>query len=260
MVGMLQVTDLNKSFDATGTHRRIALCGVNLSLGGGEWVTLLGENGSGKSTLFRLITGEERPDSGEIILNGTKASQLPPYRRSAMVTHIHQSREEGIPKAMTVEEVMRLAVERNVCADGKGRRIDLEVRARLESVREGFSSNASQQVWHLSGGEHQLLSLAVAAALAGSNAVNRHLLLLDEHVSQLDPIARDEVMNSTESLIRGSGMNAIMATHDCGLASHYGDRQIILGKGRIVIDLKGQDRITNESELRSILLQFGRQS
>jgi len=257
---MLQVSDLYKSFDGTGTYRRTALNGINFSLGEGEWVTLLGENGSGKSTLFRLITGEERPDSGEIILNGIKASQLPPHRRSAMVTHIHQSREGGIPKAMTVAEVMRLAVERNLSGGGKKGQIDLEVKTRLESVREGFSSTASQQVWHLSGGEHQLLSLAVAAALAGSNVANRHLLLLDEHVSQLDPIARDEVMNSTESLIRGSGMNAIMATHDCGMASRYGDRQIILGRGRILSDVKGQDRITDESALKSIMLQSGQQS
>ena len=126
----------------------------------------------------------------------------------------------------------------------KVREIRAEIVRFLESANRGFSRVLNEQVWHLSGGEHQLLSLAVAAVLVGSRK-GKHLLLLDEHVSQLDTLARKVVMEATERLIRESAISAIMATHDPRLACRYGDRQIVISHGRVVCDLN-ESRLSNQ--------------
>jgi len=215
---------------------------------------MLGENGSGKSTFFRLVTGEVLPDSGEIWVNGDNVSHVPPHRRARFVTHIHQSREVGLPRALTVAEVMRLAIEAGRL-ELKGGIRDDEIAQRLETIRKGLSRIIREQVWHLSGGEHQLLSLAVAAALADSQTSGAHILLLDEHVAHLDPVSYDTVMESTSTLVRGKGMSAIMATHSCEMASSFGDRQVLLSHGRIVDSRSGADRLSAK-ELKDVLVNI----
>src|ERR1017187_9810501 len=251
---MLRFENVTKRF-ALGDRRSVlALDGVDFHLQPGEWVVMLGENGSGKSTFFRLVTGEVFPDSGGIWLNGNNASRVAPHRRARFVTHIHQSRDVGLPRALTVAEVMRLAIE----AGGielKGRIRDDEIARRLETTRKGLSRVIREQIWHLSGGEHQLLSLAVAAALADSQTRGTHVLLLDEHVAHLDPVSYDIVMESTSTLVRGKGMSAIMATHSCEMASGFGDRQVLLSRGRIVDSRSGADRLSAK-ELKDVLLNI----
>lgn len=252
-MNMLRFDDVTKVFGGGTGLTVVAIDGLTLEVKCAEWVLMLGENGSGKSTLLKLVTGELKPDKGEIWLAGAQVSEMQPHKRSRFVTHIHQSRDAGLPKSLTVREVLRLALETSEGTQLRRRDCERAVYERLEVIREGLSRVASEQLWHLSGGEHQLVALAVASALADDRGKRGHLLLLDEHVSQLDPHAREVVMGATERLIRRLGLSAIMATHDCDLASRYGDRRVILRRGRVAYSLSAGDGVTSASELRMLL-------
>src|SRR5579872_709318 len=110
---MLRFDGVSKVFHGTNGHAVVAIDALSFDLLPGEWVVMLGENGSGKSTIFRLVTGELVPEQGEIWFHGGRASQIPPHARSRFLTHIHQSRDMGLPKSLTVWEVIRLALETN---------------------------------------------------------------------------------------------------------------------------------------------------
>ena len=124
---------------------------------------------------------------------------------------------------------------------------------RLEELRSGLSRVLKEQIWHLSGGEHQLVTLAVASIFADGQPKGSHVLLLDEHVSQLDPISHDIVMGATERLIRDRELSAIMATHNCELAVRYGDRQVVVSRGRIVRSLSGESRVRTVEGLKKCM-------
>ena len=247
---MLQLRDISKRFSVGSNRETVALDHLDFVLGLGEFVVMVGENGSGKSTLFRVVTGEVHADSGRVFFGATDASRMPPHKRARYVTHIHQSRESGLPLSLTVEEVMRLAYESRGFANARPRSVWQGAAERLERFRYGLSRVLKEQIWNLSGGEHQLVSLAVASVFADGQPKGSHVLLLDEHVSQLDPVAHDVVMEATDRLIRDGELSTIMATHNCELAVRYGDRQIVLSRGRVARDLAGDARIRSAEGLK----------
>jgi putative ABC transport system ATP-binding protein len=247
---MLRLQNVSKRFNIGNDREVVALDHLTFTLGPGEFVVMVGENGSGKSTFFRVVTGEVFADSGQAFLGEKDVSHMEAYRRARYVTHIHQSRESGLPLSLTVEEVMRLAYESRHPARVQSGTLRKDVGDRLETFRRGLSGVLKEQIWHLSGGEHQLVSLAVASIFADGQPKGSHVLLLDEHVSQLDPIAHDVVMEATDRLIRAGQLSTVMATHNCELAVRYGDRQIVLSQGRIAREFSGDSRIRSVEALK----------
>jgi putative ABC transport system ATP-binding protein len=247
---MLRLQSVSKRFNIGNDREVVALDRLSFTLGPAEFVVMVGENGSGKSTLFRVVTGEVFADSGQVLFAEKDVSRMEAHRRACYVTHIHQSRESGLPLSLTVEEVMRLAYESRHPEKVRSGLVRKDIADRLEAFRRGLSSVIKEQIWHLSGGEHQLVSLAVASLLADGQPKGSHVLLLDEHVSQLDPVAHDVVMEATDRLIRDGGLSTIMATHNCELAVRYGDRQIVLSRGRIAREFSGDSRIRSAEALK----------
>jgi len=249
---MLRLKRVSKRFNIDSDREVVALNALDFELARGEFVTMVGENGSGKTTLLRVVTGEIAADAGQVLFGNVDATKMPPYHRARFVTHIHQSRESGLPLSLTVEEVMRLALESRT--HGITRRgIHQRAEEQLESLRKGLSRTLKEQVWHLSGGEHQLVNLAVASVFADGPSKGGHILLLDEHVSQLDPVAHSVVMEATDQLIRSRRLSAVMATHNFELAVEYGDRQVVLSEGRILKEFVGESRIRSPRELKDVI-------
>jgi len=255
---MLQLRGISKRFNTGNNREVVALDHLDFALGLGEFVVMVGENGSGKSTLFRVVTGEVFADSGQVFFGETDASRMPAHKRARYVTHIHQSRQSGLPLSLTVEEVMRLAYESRSPARLRSGTLRQGAADRLDTFRCGLSRVLKEQIWSLSGGEHQLVSLAVASVFADGQPKGSHVLLLDEHVSQLDPMAHDVVMEATDRLIRAGELSAIMATHNCELAVRYGDRQIVLSRGRVAGEFAGDSRIRSVEALKECVSRLAR--
>jgi iron(III) transport system ATP-binding protein len=187
---------------------RAVLGGVTLEVRPGEWLALLGPSGSGKTTLLRLISGLDRPDGGEVLLDGRSVSSVPPRdRRIGMVFQ-----DLALWPYLTVEEHVREA------SHGDGR-------ATIE--RFGLGGFEHKRPHELSGGERQ--RLALARALAGWP----QLLLLDEPFSNLDPLLRRVLAETVAELHRAEGMTTVCVSHHFDAPVRRANRVVLLREGKV---------------------------
>jgi putative ABC transport system ATP-binding protein len=199
--------------------------GVNLTVGRGEFVALLGASGSGKSTLLNLIAGLDRPTGGSIYVLGRdlakmSSQELARYRRET-VGMIFQS--FNLIPAMTLEENVELPL----------RFAEVERGERANRVKEALERvDLIKRLGHrppeLSGGEQQ--RVAIARALVNRPA----LLLADEPTGNLDSRTGTEIMSLLRNLNRTLATTVIMVTHERALADEYAHRSIHLADGRVV--------------------------
>ncbi len=200
---------------------------VTLSIGGGEFVALLGSSGSGKSTLLNLMAGLDRPTSGAIFAHDRNLAEM-----SSEELAKHRSHTIGIVfqafnllSRMTLEEnvelPLRLAeVERS---ERTGR-----VREAVDRVR--LSARLTHRPSELSGGEQQRAALARAL-------VNRPTILLaDEPTGNLDSATGDEIMLLLREINETLGMTIVMVTHEQPRAERFAHRLIHMGDGKVLND------------------------
>jgi putative ABC transport system ATP-binding protein len=250
---MLRLKQVTKSFRLPYGTIIKAVDKLSLSIAKTDFAVVVGPNGAGKSTLFDLISGRSYVDSGQIFFNNMDITFRPAHKRSRYITLISQLRGAGLPRAMTVREAIRLALEAG--RRPLGTSIDKCISERLEVLEPGLSRLLTNQIWHLSGGEYQLVALSVATILCEQSTDGLHIILLDEHVSQLAPKARDRVLRATTDLVNRQHLTALLATHSPVIATSLGNRQIVIANGRVVIDRSGADRINDVKDFREILLE-----
>jgi phosphonate transport system ATP-binding protein len=226
----LRVSGLCKRFD-----ERSVLEGVDLVLGHGESVALVGANGSGKSTLLRCCLGLIAPDEGSVVLLGESLSWLrgKRLRRLRGRTGIIWQRHNLVPRLSALANVVHGAQ----CASDDPRlwfrstapeRVRAEARAALAAV--GLGALAGQRADKLSGGESQ--RVAIARALMQRPA----LIFADEPVASLDPRVGEEVMSLLVREARRRSAALLFVSHDLRLALEHADRVVGLRRGRIELD------------------------
>jgi putative spermidine/putrescine transport system ATP-binding protein len=206
----------------TGIRKRygdvVAVDGVDLTVGDGEFFTLLGPSGSGKTTTLRVIAGFEHPDEGTVRLGGQDITDRPPFRRD--VNTVFQ--DYALFPHMTVAD--------NVAYGLKVKGVDRAQRTRrvgevLERVRLG--SYGKRKPVQLSGGQRQRVALARAI-------VNEpQVLLLDEPLGALDLKLRQEMQVFLKTLQRELGMTFLYVTHDQEEALTMSDHVAVFNEGRI---------------------------
>jgi len=215
----LEIHNLKKSFGNQNVIRN-----VNLEVGSGEFISLLGASGSGKTTLLRLIAGLEQPDSGTIENDeqlyysneGTTQMLAPSKRNIGMVFQ-----DFALWPHMSVFE--NIAYPLRVKKDTKN--LKQRVREVLQEVRlEGYEK---RKIHELSGGQQQRVSLARAI-------ISRcDLVLMDEPLSALDAGLREDMRLLIQRLVKQYGMTAIFVTHDQYEAMTMSDRIAVMQEGRI---------------------------
>ena len=196
----------------------VAVAGVDLDIGAGEFFTLLGPSGSGKTTTLRVIAGFERPDAGRVELQGVDVTRVAPSQRA--VNTVFQ--DYALFPHMTVAE----NVEYGLRVRGMSRR-DRRARANdvLERVRlPGLGDRKPVQ---LSGGQRQ--RVALARAIVNGPPV----LLLDEPLGALDLKLRQEMQIFLKALQRDLGITFVYVTHDQEEALSMSDRMAVFNEGRI---------------------------
>jgi iron(III) transport system ATP-binding protein len=203
--------------DATVLH------GVDLEVGAGELVALLGASGSGKSTLLHVVAGLLEPTAGEIWLNGERVAghgrSTPPDRRNVGLVFQNFALWPHIRVIETVGYPLRRA----------GRSRD-EARASACELLEqlGIAHLADQRPTQLSGGEQQRVGLARALAR------NAQLYLLDEPTAHLDTHLRAAFQEAVLARRRETGAAIVYATHDAGEALGLADRLALVEHGRLI--------------------------
>jgi lipoprotein-releasing system ATP-binding protein len=216
----LELRGVVRTFKQGGENLQV-LRGVQLALRAGEMVALVGPSGAGKSTLLHVAGLLERPDAGEVLLNGRDCGQMgdderTEMRRSALgfVYQFHHL----LPEFSALENVM---VPQMIAKVARGAARE---RARELLASVGLAARASHRPARLSGGEQQ--RVAIVRALANRPSV----VLGDEPTGNLDHHTADEVMGSLMALVRQTGLAALIATHNLDLARRL-DRILVLEDG-----------------------------
>jgi len=199
----------------------IAVDDVSIDVNEGEFVVLLGPSGAGKTTTLRLIAGLERPDEGEIFIDGEAATDMHPADRD--VAFIFQ--QYSLYPHLTVFGNLAFPLR-----SPRRRTSEAEVSARVRSVAQmlHIESKLANMATHLSGGEMQ--RVAIGRALVREPKV----FLMDEPLSSLDAKLREELRIELKRLHRSIGATIIYVTHDQVEATTLADRIGILEHGRIV--------------------------
>lgn len=223
---MISIARLRKNFQS-GDHAVAALAGIDLEVAQGEFFVLLGPSGSGKTTLLRSVAGLEKPDQGEITLNGkvvfSSGKKIATYPEEREIGMVFQS--YAIWPHLTVAENIGLVLTR-----GRLRMSKRQARERIgESLAmvqlDGFENRPARL---LSGGQQQRVALARALA------VNPALLLMDEPLSNLDARLREEVRSTIKKLTAKLGITVLYVTHDQVEAMVLADRIAVMSQGKIL--------------------------
>jgi len=220
---MLSFRSVVKSFGAGSTEVR-ALTEIDLDIARGEFVAIMGPSGCGKSTLLHLAGALERPNAGQVKVDGIDLSDLSHVEAADLrrrdIGYVFQQLNL-IPSLTALENVM-LPLE----LDGVARRKAKEVA--VDSLkRVGIDEQVNRYPDDFSGGQQQ--RIAIARAIIG----NRRLLLADEPTGALDTVNADQVVELLGDLAREQGVTVVMVTHEPRFASAT-DRVVFLRDGRIV--------------------------
>ena len=218
MEPLISARDLKKNFGKVE-----ALKGVSLDVAEGEKVVVIGPSGSGKSVLIRSINGLERPDSGELTVNGIDmmAKKVDTRKLASEVAMVFQG--YNLYPHKTVLENVTFAPIKVL----KVPKAEAEEAGRAYLERVGLSSKLDKYPDQLSGGQQQRVAIA--------RALNMHpkIMLLDEPTSALDPEMVNEVLDVIKSLAE-TNMTIVMVTHEMGLARDAADRVVFMENGLVV--------------------------
>jgi len=208
----LSLRGVSRSF---GAHR--VLRGIDLDVAPGQFVAIVGRSGCGKSTLLRLISGLDRPTSGNVVVDGQiegwrdtvrlmfQEPRLLPWQR------VRANVEVGLPPGTNARERRRQAEQ--------------------GLARVGLSGRENDWPSLLSGGQRQRVALARALVS------HPRLLVLDEPLGALDALTRIEMQDLIERVWREKGFTAIVVTHDVTEAVALADRILLVEDGRVAIDI-----------------------
>ena len=218
---MIEFNDVVKSY----REGNDALKGVNMQIEDGEFCFLVGPSGSGKSTIIKLITGELKPTSGTVHVNGyslerIRKREIPYLRRTIGVVF----QDFRLISKMTVYDNVAFAMR----VVGSRER---EIRERVPYVLDlvGLSSKEHRHPGELSGGEQQ--RLAIARALIN----NPSTIIADEPTGNLDPQMSFEIMSLLQE-INNLGTTMLVVTHAKDLVERFNKRTIVINDGLIVSD------------------------
>ena len=218
---MIEFTDVVKTYNIGNQ----ALRGVSLQIEDGEFAFLVGPSGSGKSTIIKLITGELKPTSGSVHVNGyslerIRKKEIPYLRRTVGVVF----QDFRLIENMTVYENVAFAM-RVIGASEK------EIKERVPYVLDlvGLENKSSRHPGELSGGEQQ--RLAIARALVN----NPSTIIADEPTGNLDPARSLEIMTLLQE-INNLGTTLLVVTHEMDLVQRFAKRVIAIDEGLVISD------------------------
>ncbi len=242
---MLELRHIFKTYNPGSVTEMCLFEDFGLTVEDGQFVSVVGSNGSGKTSMLNIICGSIPVDSGDVLIGGKSILKLRDYKRYARIGRVYQNPAVGTCPSLTMLENMSLA-------DNKGKRFGLSFgvdRSRVDFYREqlatlglGLEDKMDVKLGSLSGGQRQ------AAALIMSTLTPLDFLILDEHTAALDPRTAELIMRLTDKIVREKGLTAIMVTHNLRYAAEYGNRLLMMDRGKIVLDQAGEEKANTTTQ------------
>ena len=252
---MLEIKNIHKTFNEGTINEKKVFEGLSLTLEDGDFVTVIGGNGAGKSTMLNIVAGAYPVDEGQVIIDGVDVTKLPEFKRASYIGRVFQDPRMGTASDMWVEENMSIADSRGHrrgvrwAIRGKDR---AKYREQLKMLDLGLEDRLTTKMGLLSGGQRQAITLLMAAMKKPK------LLLLDEHTAALDPKTAAKVLEITDKLIEENNLTALMVTHNMRDAIAHGNRIIMMNAGKIVLDIKGEEK--KKLTVEALLAEFTKAS
>lgn len=252
---MLLVNGIYKVFNPSTINEKVALRNVSVKLDEGDFVTLIGGNGAGKSTLLNCVAGVHSVDKGSILIDDVDVTKLSEHKRAALLGRVFQDPMMGTAANMGIEENLALAYRRG---QRRGLKWGISNKERalykemLEPLGLGLENRLSAKVGLLSGGQRQALTLLMATLKKPK------VLLLDEHTAALDPKTAEKVLELSDKFIEEGKLTTLMVTHNMRDAIKHGNRLIMMHDGRIILDIKGEEK--KKLTVEQLLERFGKVS
>lgn len=236
---MLELKNIHKTFNLGTINEKKALCGIDLHLKEGDFVTVIGGNGAGKSTMLNAITGVWPVDEGTISINGVNVTAVTEHKRAEFIGRVFQDPMMGTAANMDIAENLALAYRRG---DKRGLKWGVtkaeraHYREELKKLGLGLEERMSVKVGLLSGGQRQALTLLMATLKRPK------LLLLDEHSAALDPATAQKVLELTDGIVAQNKLTTLMITHNMTDAINLGNRILMMHAGKIILDISGEEK------------------
>ncbi|MDS3817752.1 ATP-binding cassette domain-containing protein [Streptococcus pneumoniae] len=251
MASLLTLENIHKTFEAGTVNENHVLKGLDLEVEEGDFISVIGGNGAGKSTLMNILAGNLSVDEGDLLLAGKSIKNLSVRKRAKDIARVFQDPKMGTASSLTIEENMAIALRRGQkrglgwgvkekdriqFQEALKEKDRIQFQEALKELNIGLENRLKVDTQYLSGGQRQALTLVMAAL------VKPKLLLLDEHTAALDPKTSQMVMDLTQKIVEHHQWTTLMITHDMNHAIEYGNRLIMLYQGKIVIDVKGEEK------------------
>jgi ABC-type glutathione transport system ATPase component len=237
MASLLRVKGLCKQYRRGGLWQRqvpvAAVCSVAFEIPRGKTLALVGESGSGKSTVARCVTALERPDAGQILIQGTDIAQLHTRELAPFRSRIQMVFQDSVT-AMNPRFSALQVIEEPLRIHASGEQIGRDRPSRRDLVRSlmievGISPDwMHRSIGHFSGGQRQRLALARALAL------RPQLLVLDEALSGLDLSTQAQIANLLLDLQTSHCLTYLLISHDLALSARLADLIGVMSGGKIV--------------------------
>ena len=239
----IKVEHLNYIYGQGTALEQHALKDVNLEIGDGEFIGIIGHTGSGKSTLIQHLNGLIRATSGAIYYNGTNIYS-DGYNMRDLRSHV------GLVFQYPEHQLFEIDVFTDVCFGPKNQGLpkeEVEKRAREALDMVGLSQDFyKKSPFELSGGQKR--RVAIAAVLA----MRPEVLILDEPTAGLDPRGRDEILDQICRLHREQNMTILLVSHSMEDIARYVDRILVMNHGEKVFDDTPKEVFKHYKELEAI--------
>lgn len=242
---MLELKNISKTYNPGTVTEMCLFKDFELAVKDGEFVSIVGSNGSGKTSMLNIICGSIPIDSGDCLIGGESINKQKDFVRYKKIGRVYQNPSMGTCPNMTILENLSLA-------DNKGKHFGLGIgvskkrindyKQMLSALGLGLEDKLNVKMGSLSGGQRQ----AVALLMATMTPLD--FLILDEHTAALGPHTADIIMELTDKIVREKKLTAIMVTHNLRYAVEYGSRLIMMDKGHIVLDVKGEKKKNTKVE------------
>lgn len=239
----IEVRNLGYVYGAGTIFERHALKNVNLTIGDGEFIGLIGHTGSGKSTLIQHLNGLLRATSGDILYNG-ESIYREGYSMKELRSHV------GLVFQYPEHQLFEVDVFSDVCFGPRNLGLtedEVESRAREALALVGLDESFyKQSPFELSGGQKRRV------AIAGVLAMKPEVLILDEPTAGLDPKGRDDVLGLVARLQKEQGMTVVLVSHSMEDVARYVSRLVVMNHGEKVFDGTPKEVFRHYKELEAI--------
>ena len=240
---VIKIDGISFSYDKSENHQRKALNNINLSIGAGEMVAILGRNGSGKTTLIRHIIGLLQPDSGKVVVLDKDVALTPTHELAKRVGFCFQNPNHQIVSFNVRDEIIFGLKAHGIDPD----EFETRIHDSLEFVN--MLDYIDAEVFDLGKGQKQRIALASVLSL------NPEILIVDEPTTGQDPRMAQEIFEILKRL-NESGTTVLIITHQIDYAAAYAKRAVVLGEGKIKFDGAIQNLLVEKDLMQASALEM----